>query len=156
MRFITNKAKLLPAVPLLLLASVSASKVAAKCTVSIDSPRGGEAVGAQRDVSGTASVPPGKYLWVLAHKRGLGKWWPQGSGPALIEPDGKWTASVTYGEDRDNGPFEVTAAIFEQGANTTLLKWVSTAEKTGRYPPLALPTIAARCTSASVTVNKAQ
>lgn len=129
---------------------------ATACTVAITSPAEGNSVGPDGDVSGTATIPSSKYLWILAHRKGLQGWWPQGGGPALVD-QGKWQVSVTYGLPRDIGrDFEIVAVAVEAEANATLKAWVQRADSTGTYPPTALPASPASCAIARTTVRKTE
>ena len=49
-----------------------------KAEVTITSPTNGSEVGKEIVVKGTAVLPPGQHLWVLAHRSDYGPfWWPQ-------------------------------------------------------------------------------
>lgn len=126
------------------------------CSVSVNSPRDGETVGASGDVSGVATIPASDYLWVLAHRKGLVNWWPQGDGPASID-NGAWQVAVTYGVDRDVGrDFEIAVITVGADANARLKEWVDRAARTGNYTPTGFPTTVAGCQIARVTVRKTE
>jgi hypothetical protein len=126
------------------------------CSVAITSPQVGDRVGADGQVTGTATVPPGKFLWVFSHRKGLQGWWPQGGGDASPEANGDWSVSINYGESKDIGrDFEIAAVIVDNQAQVKLQAWVEEANKTGRYPPVTFPASAAKCLpSAKVIVQK--
>jgi hypothetical protein len=126
------------------------------CTVGIESPSEGQSVSPEGDVEGTATVPAGKFLWVLARRRGLHDWWPQGGGAAQIN-QGSWQVPVTYGAPLDAGhDFDIAATVVEPVENTRLDRWVQTANSTGRYPPVVFPTAAVGCPIARLTVHRAE
>jgi hypothetical protein len=105
-------------------------------------------------VSGTASIPAGKYLWVLAHREGLALWWPEGGGSATVI-DGSWKALVTYGVDRDvSYRFEVATAVVDQGINERLMAWVKKTGETGQYPGIEFPSTVDGCPIQRITVTR--
>ena len=61
------------------------SPSAAACAVTIVSPKTGEKHGPDVLVSGTATVPAGRHLWIFARRKGVAIWWPQGGGAASVE-----------------------------------------------------------------------
>lgn len=124
------------------------------CNVAITSPRSGDRVSDDGTVKGTATMPLATHLWVFAHRRGLGLWWPQGGGQAQIR-DGKWSVLVTYGLPRDAGnEFEVAAGIFDDTENKKLLSWIRKAEETGQYPGMHLPESVEGCPTQVLIVTK--
>ncbi|HEY6764292.1 MAG TPA: hypothetical protein VI386_05930 [Candidatus Sulfotelmatobacter sp.] len=50
------------------------------CEIAITSPKPGTDVGVSGTVKGTARIPSNSHLWILAHKKTLNGWWPQGGG----------------------------------------------------------------------------
>lgn len=125
------------------------------CTVTIASPKSGQTVTEDAQVEGTASIPPGNFLWVFAHRKGLQLWWPQGGGPAPMSSSGSWQVVVTFGTERDTGrEFEIATAVVDANTNEQLRSWVKRAEETGRYPGIQFPSSVTGCKIADVTVNK--
>ena len=125
------------------------------CKIEIASPRISDRVGSEGTAEGTATVPKGKYLWVFVRPKGLGIWWPQGSGPAKIL-DGRWKVSVAYGSPGDAGTgFEITVAVVDESTNAKLLDWVQTSERTGHYAGIRLPESIGGC-AARVVVDRAR
>jgi hypothetical protein len=136
--------------------SSSAQERSRACKIEISSPRSGDRVGSEGIAEGTATVPKGKYLWVLARRKGLGIWWPQGSGPAEIT-EGKWRVLVAYGGPRDAGAgFEVTVTVVDESTNAKLLDWVRKAEISGQYAGIRLPESIEGCASRTVVIDKAR
>lgn len=112
------------------------------CAVTISFPGNDARVEESGDVRGTArDTPVGSHLWVLAHRKGLALWWPQGGGEVSVPEGGReWVASVTYGQDRDRGrQFEVIAMVVDDPTHAMLSRWISRAESTGSYPGITLP-----------------
>jgi hypothetical protein len=72
------------------------------------------------DVTGTAQIPSGQYLWVLCHRKGLPQWWPQNS--ATIDPiTNKWLVTVNFGEAKDIGKdFEIIVIAVDQQEHARL------------------------------------
>lgn len=112
-----------------------------KSVVQILSPRRGEQVGHAGVVQGRATVPAGAYLWVLAHRKDVNGWWPQGDG-AVPVANGCWSAQVNYGGPQDAGfQFEIAAVVVTQAVHESWLGWVQSVKNTGLFPPVQLPTV---------------
>jgi len=128
----------------------------AGCSLSITSPTGGENVDGMKLASGEATLPPGTFLWLFAHLKGQSGWVPQGGGPTSIDPDtGLWNAMITYGEPPNIGfDFEVLAEVVTGSADAQLVKYVSEANETNRFPPIPAPTPAPNCRGVKITVHK--
>lgn len=136
---------------------LSASAAAQECSVSIVNPKGGQIVNEDANVDGKAAIPPGRFLWLFSHRKGLQLWWPQGGGAATISKDGKWQIVVTFGTERDVGrEFEVAAVVVDSDTNERLRAWVTRAEETGRYPGIQLPSAVSGCRIADITVTKSR
>jgi hypothetical protein len=124
------------------------------CNITITGPNDGESVGLDGDVSGTATIPSDKFLWVLAHRKGLVGWWPQGGGSTSISQR-SWHAVVTFGGPADSGrDFEIAAVAVDSETNTRLNAWVERTNATFTYPPTAFPPTSANCGIAQVTVTR--
>jgi hypothetical protein len=95
-------------------------------------------------VKGTASIPSGYHLWVLARRSDFdGVWWPQGEGK--IDPTTKeWKASVTFGEAQDIGwDFEIAAIVVDQEGHIKLREYRTKAMKENVWNPIEVPLSAA-------------
>lgn len=93
-------------------------------------------------VRGTASIPSGAHLWVLARKEDFeGVWWPQAEGK--IDPASKeWKVSVTFGIAEDIGwNFEVAAIAVSENSHTILRDYRIKAMKTGDWRPIEMPEV---------------
>jgi hypothetical protein len=124
------------------------------CRVEVTSPKSGDTVANEGEVQGTATLPPGKKLWVFAHRRGLALWWPQGGGPAEVSKE-KWDVLVTYGQERDRGSgFEVAAVVLDEKESADMLNTVKRYEERGEYPGVRLPPPARDCPIAKIAVTK--
>lgn len=91
-------------------------------------------------VRGTASLPSGYHLWVLAHRRDFKKfWWPQGEGE--IDPQThEWMVAVTFGGPQDIGwDFEIEAIVVKGQAHAVLQDYVAKAMATGNWNPIEPP-----------------
>jgi hypothetical protein len=133
----------------------SAQKPPATCVVTISTPEPGDDVGRQGPVRGNAKIPPGTYLWVLAHMKDLtGDWWPQGGRPALFDPKGDWVIITGYGRPEDvNQDFEIRVVVVGANTNTLLRDWFKDA-KAKDYPPIESPTPIDGCAPITETVHK--
>jgi len=108
--------------------------------IEITSPSEGSQVSGSTLISGTASLPPSGYLWILAHKVGFNGFWPQGNGAAQII-GGSWDVLVQFGQRGEYGRFEVIALIVNSQTHQDLENWVRNAPKTTPpYLPIQLPT----------------
>jgi hypothetical protein len=125
------------------------------CIAEFTTPQSGDRVAGEGDVSGSAkNLPAGSHVWVFAHRRGLGLWWPQGGGAAKVQ-DGKWLAFVTYGQNRDLGSdFELTVAVLADAADADMNNWIKRAEETGQYPGVRLPASQQGCITKSIVVTR--
>jgi len=113
------------------------------CRIQVISPQKGDKVGTAGAILGTASVPPGNYLWVFVRKEGQHNWWPQGGGAVEVK-NGSWVADAVYGDEnnpqKDAGAdFEITGIVVDQTTSSKLDTYVETTNKTGRYPGTPLP-----------------
>jgi hypothetical protein len=109
----------------------------AGCEIRIVRPRG-EEVAEAGTVEGTATLAPKTSLWVLVRCADAAGWWPQ-AGPVPI-CDGRWSASVSYGEPRDCGhTFVILALAVGPPTTNEWLRWLDRAKTTGSWPPVALP-----------------
>jgi hypothetical protein len=128
---------------------------AATCEVKISTPRPGDQVGKDGRVRGTATIPNGTYLWVLAHMKDLAaEWWPQGGRPAVIDPHGEWVIISGYGRAEDVGQqFEVVAVVVDANTNTHLRAWSQSAKQLD-YPSIEFPDAVEGCVPVKVTVKK--
>lgn len=121
--------------------------------VRIHEPRQGDRVGASGFVRGTARVPPGAALWLLARRKDQEGWWPQGSGPVAFGGE-QWGHPCTYGEAQDVGhEFEIAAVVVDAAAAQRLQRWIDEGRRSGNHPPVAFPQWTS-CRPATVTVAK--
>jgi hypothetical protein len=103
--------------------------------VNIQEPGTEAAVGATGVVTGTASVPRGGNLWVLARRVDMPGWWPQGGGPVQVK-DGAWQTGIRYGEAVDVGStFEIAALIVGSATHAEWMGWYRRAKP----HPIVLP-----------------
>jgi len=108
--------------------------------VGITSPKSGEMVGCDGEVTGYADLPAVCHLWVLARRKDISGWWPQGGGPLPLD-NGCWSVRVQYGGSRDAGhDFEIVAITAGEATNDLWMTWVKNVQATGEYPPVQLPT----------------
>ena len=126
-----------------LLAAVPArAQGAAGCVFDVDEPRSGMSVGRGVYVLGTASLPPGRHLWVLARHESFRTrqvWFPQGEG--TVDPGtGRWKVFASIGESRDvPSEFDVAVAVFDQREHLALSSHLDHDMETGEYRPQRMP-----------------
>lgn len=110
------------------------------CAVRILSPRRGEKVSEAGVVHGEAMLGAGEFVWVLARRKGVDGWWPQGDGAAAVA-DGSWSVQAVYGGPQDSEcAFELAAVIVTEIVHERWVRWVEDVKRTGAYPPVQLPT----------------
>ena len=138
------RSKLISALPRSVVRKLAARRYGAarghkQCSVEISSPGRSQPVGHASSVCGRATVCAGAHLWVLARRKDVNGWWPQGEGPVAVI-DGRWSVQATYGGPEDAGfPFELAAVIVSQPVHESWLKWVTDVRHTGVFPPVQLP-----------------
>lgn len=126
---------------------------AAVCKVDITDPKPGTSVGPTGTATGVGQIPASSHLWVLAHKKTLNGWWPQGGGETMIK-NGQWgPIDVTYGVASDKGEFEIAVVAVGDDANKELNKWIDQAPASN-YPPMRFPATTEGCSISRVTVVK--
>jgi hypothetical protein len=122
------------------------------CVAVISDPLPGSPVEERGPVSGTAKVPSGGHLWILAHKKLLsGAWWPQANGEVPVDAKGTFELEVAYGIPDDKGDFEVAAVIVSDATSKSLDHWVDTAPAR-QYLPTRFPPTIEGCVPVKVTV----
>jgi hypothetical protein len=116
------------------------------CKIEVTSHKTGDNVGPNAKIIGTATMPPGLYLWVFVRAEGQKKWWPQGGGDAEVKKSGRWVVNGTFGEEgssKDAGStFEITAVVVDAQAHKDLTNYVQTSETNRQYPGTLLPAAA--------------
>src|SRR6267142_387395 len=122
------------------------------CAVDIAAPSPGGKVRGDALVSGTAKIPAESYLWILAHKKGLKGWWPQGGGEADVK-EGKWDVLVVFGKPGEIGTFEIAAVVVDKQTNEDMKRWVEDAPRKG-FPPINFPNPVEGCSVKTVPVDK--
>lgn len=137
-----NRKSLLLALFSILVLPAAALAQAPTCLIKITEPREGQQVGRGITVKGTATIPAGHHLWVLARRENFADqdvWWPQAEG--RIDPKtGEWKASASLGESRDIGwGFDLAVAVFKEDENLELKNHVREAMKTGNWLPIEMP-----------------
>ncbi|MCL4854078.1 MAG: hypothetical protein KJZ78_22190 [Bryobacteraceae bacterium] len=126
-----------------------------ECAVQILSPSRGEQVAHTGIVRGRAALSAGAYLWVLARRKDVDGWWPQGDGPVAVV-DGCWSVQVHYGGPQDAGfHFELVAVAVSQTMHESWLEWVQNVKDTGLFPPVQLPTAPQVLAESFQTVHRA-
>ncbi|MBE9580643.1 MAG: hypothetical protein IMF18_03385 [Proteobacteria bacterium] len=108
--------------------------------VTVTHPQNGNEVGTELTVKGTASIPLGNYLWVLARRVDFEPlWWPQRE--AKIDPKThKWSATATFGLPRDiNWDFDIGVITVDANGHQELMDYWIEAMKTGDWRPIQIP-----------------
>ncbi len=106
------------------ISSAATQDMAKNITVQITDPAKDYGVQVRKSyrVKGTAFIPSGTHLWVLARCADFRPdfWWPQGEGTINLE-NKKWDVSVTFGEKEDIGKeFDIVAIVVSEETNAVL------------------------------------
>ena len=127
---------------LLVLADQAAGQ---KFVVEVTQPVQNATVGREMLVKGTASIPSGYYVWVLARRHDFAPlWWPQRE--AAVDPRTKeWQAIAAFGEPRDVGwEFDVGVIVVDAESHARLVAYWTRAMTTGDWTkPMQIPDVAA-------------
>ena len=133
-----------------------ASRGSSQAKVEILAPPSGATVTGVGLVEGSADIPPDSFLWVLARRKDVHGWWPQGAGAVPVDQN-RWRVSVTYGGPDDNGSdFELAALVVGQPTHDLWTDWVARVSETGLFPPVQLPPAGFALGEAFRTVTKAR
>jgi hypothetical protein len=136
---------------------VSGQRTIKSCQVEVTSPKPGDIVGQRLVVEGKAKISSDDYLWVLVHLKVLpNEWWPQGGGPASIDPKTReWMILATFGNPQDVGlDFEIAVAIVDANTNRRLNEWYRESNAKNDYPPIEFPSTVDACPPLRLTVKK--
>jgi len=103
----------------------------------------GAKVACERTIEGTAVLPSGAHLWILAHRTDGFEdvWWPQNE--ARVDPVTRiWKVNVTFGGIQDIGKeFEIAATIVDETQHMQLRNHRKDALKTGKWLPIDMPIV---------------
>ncbi len=103
---------------------------------STPSPR----VSCQIDVFGTATIPDGNHLWVLAHRVDFDDVWVPQSEARIDPKTHQYKARVQLGERRDIGQdFEVALITVNETEHIGLRNYRREAMKSGDWKPVDMP-----------------
>ncbi len=146
--FVAAAALIMPATP----GDINAQHRQQECAVAVEAPQnGGRVTEPAGDVSGTATLPPEGYLWVLVRRQGLSGFWPQGGGSRPVT-NGRWQAYATYGKPGELGNFEIAVVVVGPQANQFLMTWVQNAREP--YTPTTFPNTLQQCPVRMLVVQK--
>jgi len=157
----TSREKIKGLLPLSVQRSVTrmkrgASRGFSPARVEILAPQSGATVTGVGVVEGSADMPPDSFLWVLAHRKDVHGWWPQGAGPASVDQN-RWKVNVTYGGPEDKGAdFELATLVVRPSTHQLWTDWVLRVKETGLFPPVQLPPAGFVLGEAFRTVTKAR
>ena len=108
--------------------------------VTIVSPQNNSNVRTPEIVSGTADIPSGEHLWLLARRYDFAPlWWPQRE--IIIDPKThKWKASANLGEKQDVGfNFDIGVITVGTAEHNELMNYWRHAATTGDWRPIEIP-----------------
>jgi len=124
------------------------------CYAKISSPSNGGSVPLNGVVEGSSATYGNVSVWILTHRRGLGQWWPQNSGP-VQGGAGVWSAKATYGTAQEAGkPFEIAAVPVDQRTSEGLAGWMVRANVYNESGGISLPRPAKGCRYNIVEVRR--
>ena len=108
--------------------------------VKITSPKDSSNAGREVVVRGTASIPSGHHLWVLARRKDFKPlWWPQRE--AEIDPKThEWEATAGLGGEQDIGwYFDIGVITVNANEHQKLMAYWEKAMETGDWKPKKIP-----------------
>jgi len=124
--------------------------------VTISSPVKNDRVGQSCLVRGTARIPPGTRLWLLARRRDQPGWWPQGES-AIDTASLEWSHPCKFGEASDVGfLFELALLVTDKSNGALLDQWLVRSKSGRAIAPLPLPPHAPGCPPVMVMVRKTE
>jgi hypothetical protein len=142
----------------------AAAPAASRCVVNVTSPMPGEGVGKEGSVVGTAQVPPGSYVHVLAHRKDyVAEWWPQMSRAAVLTgAKGDFIMIAGYGVEKDvNSAFEIAVVVVGEDDHKRLSAYEGDVRRIAlerklppEWTPVPLPATVEGCAPVMVTVKK--
>lgn len=139
-------------------ATLAQTQAQESCAVQFSEPKAGGTVSGRGKAKGTATVPPGKHLWIFAHPQGTATWWPQCGGPVVVEDGKPWVCLVTYGQDQDHGSdFEVAADVLDEKDDREMRNVVKSYQgkrANEDYSGVDLPSPAEGCSITKIIVMK--
>ena len=133
--------------------------VNAECLVTVRSPAQGATVDWEVLVEGTAKLPAGSFLWVFIGPRGQNDWWPQGGGPAELNPDGAWEVLARLGDRQEDAgkSYAIVPVVVDRTTHGLLQTYIRRGRDTGQWPSFsALPGVVGGCPLVKVNVRRAQ
>lgn len=110
--------------------------------VTMTEPTKDSKVGRDVWVRGTASIPNGHYLWVVARRVDFTPlWWPQ--KPAPVDPTTQtWQATAVFGGPQDIGwDFDVGVITVNEEGHRQLMEYWKKAMSTGDWRPIEIPRV---------------
>lgn len=120
--------------------TVNAEEISVKITSPVNKGRVGQKV----KVRGTAYIPGGYHLWIVArHKDFKPLWWPQRE--AEVDPTtGKWDSLAFLGSPQDIGSdFDIGVIVINEEAHAQLRDYWVKAMQYGKWKPIEIPKTAA-------------
>lgn len=115
-------------------------KIKAQFVVTVTNPQNGSDVGRETTVRGTAVIPGGNHLWVLARRVDFEPlWWPQRE--VKIDPKThKWSSTACFGVPEDiNWDFHIGVITVNEDGHKELMDCWTNAMKTGDWKPIEIP-----------------
>lgn len=111
-------------------------------TVAMAQPTKDSKVGKEVLVRGTASMPNGHYLWVVARRIDFAPlWWPQRPVPLDSTPQ-TWQATAVFGGPQDVGwEFDVGVVTVDEEGHRKLMDYWKKAMSTGDWRPIDIPPV---------------
>jgi hypothetical protein len=108
--------------------------------VTITAPRTGATAGREVIVHGTAKMPDGVFLWLLARRTDFEPlWWPQ-RAVKLGPKTGEWAGTATLGNAADvNSDFDVAVITVDAAGNRVLQDYWTKAMTSADWKPIRIP-----------------
>jgi len=110
--------------------------------IRITAPKDGSTVSRETIVTGTASIPKGHHLWILARRNDFEPlWWPQREAK-IDDKTGEWRATVAFGGPQDIGwEFNIGVITVNNAGHTILMNYWKKAMKSGDWRLVEIPKV---------------
>ncbi|HSF48335.1 MAG TPA: hypothetical protein VLA73_08235 [Burkholderiales bacterium] len=111
-----------------------------RVVIEITDPKSGAKVDKEAPVQGTARLPPGYHLWVLARRTDHRPLWVPQQEAEVDPATQKWSATAVFGAQQDVGSdYDVGVVVVDDKGHAALAGYHDKATKTGDWKPIEIP-----------------
>jgi hypothetical protein len=111
-----------------------------RVVIEITDPKSGAKVDKEAPVQGTARLPAGYHLWVLARRTDHRPLWVPQQEAEVDPATQKWSATAVFGAQQDVGSdYDVGVVAVDDRGHAVLAGYHDKATKTGDWKPIEVP-----------------